>query len=181
MLLPIMRKFVTAVAWLAVILVVVFDIMLVIGLAIPKEHSATRTLASNQPPPVIWQTVTDFAHQPAWNSQVKSAERLPDHDGLPLWRETYTGDQHLTLETLESVPPSYLVRRITDEKAPFSGSWEFEISTSGAGSTIKITERSRIRNPFYRFVDKFFIGYSSGIDMYLKALAAKFGEPARIS
>jgi Polyketide cyclase / dehydrase and lipid transport len=181
MLMSIMRKFVTAVAWLAVVLVAVFDLTLVIGLFIPREHTATRTLAIQQPTRVIWQTVTDFAHQPAWNPQIKSVERLPDHNGLPLWRETYTVGQHLTLETLESVPPVYLVRRITDEGAPFSGTWEFEITTSGGGSAVKITERSRIRNPFYRFMAKFFIGYNSGIDMYLKALAAKFGEPVRIS
>ena len=46
---------------------------------------------------------------------------------------------------------------------------------------VTITEEGRIGNPLFRFMARFVFGYSGTIESYLRALAARYGEEARIT
>jgi hypothetical protein len=60
---------------------------------------------------------------------------------------------------------------------PFGGTWTFEVTPIGdGGSVVRITEDGEVYNPVFRFVSRYFMGYTATIDSYLKALGAKFGE-----
>ncbi len=147
-----------------------------IGLFLPRDHTASRSLRTRQTPEAVWQTITDFQNEPRWLSEVVSVERLSASDGREVWRETYRSGDSLTMETVETVPPRRLVRRITDEGGPFSGRWEFEITPLPDGSRLNITEHGTIPNPLFRFVARFIIGHTAAMERYLTDLAAKFGE-----
>jgi|SRR5919108_908643 uncharacterized protein YndB with AHSA1/START domain len=177
-----MRKFIQAIAWIVLLLVVLFDIGLLLGMRLPREHTAVRTMRMGAPRQAVWQAITDFAKQPEWRSNLKSVERLPDRNGLQVWRENYKHMGSETLITEQFIPPTYLVRTIADDRGPVSGSWEFSLLTNpvGGGTAITLTERGQVRNPFVRFVANDILRYRY-MDEYLRQLAAKFGEKPTIS
>ncbi|HEX8175959.1 MAG TPA: SRPBCC family protein [Pyrinomonadaceae bacterium] len=152
-----------------------------VGLLTPRQHVASRTLKTRQSPETVWRAITDYEGQPAWRKDLKRVERLPDRNGREVWREVYEDGSPLTMETAEVVPPSRLVRIIADEGGPFSGRWEYEIKANDtAGSSLTITERGEVPNPFFRFVSRFVIGHTYFMQRFQKDLAAKFGEEAVI-
>ncbi|HEY0323540.1 MAG TPA: SRPBCC family protein [Pyrinomonadaceae bacterium] len=156
-------------------------IITAVGLAIPRQHVVSRTLKIRQSPEIVWGAITDYKGQPLWRKDVKTVERLPDHEGREVWREVYEQGSPITLETAEAVAPNRLVRTIADEGGPFSGRWEYDIKADSAGgSRLTITERGEVPNPFFRFMSRFLIGHTYFMEKFQKDLAAKFGEEAVI-
>jgi uncharacterized protein YndB with AHSA1/START domain len=155
-------------------------IITAVGLSIPRQHVASRTLRTHQSPEIVWRAITDYEGQPAWRKEMKGVERLPDKDGREVWREIYENDSPITLETAEAEAPRRLVRTIADEGGPFSGRWEYDIKADGDGSRLTITERGEVPNPFFRFASRFLIGHTYFMEKFQKDLAAKFGEEAVI-
>jgi hypothetical protein len=86
---------------------------------------------------------------------------------------TRRGD--VKFETIESVPPKLLVRRVVGEE-DFDGTWTCAIASSPDGSTLTITENGEIYNAFFRFVSRFIIGHHRTIDGTMAALRKWFAE-----
>lgn len=164
-----------------VVIAVLAGAVAIIGAMLPRNHKASRTARFKQPPEMLWQAITDYAGSPAWRADLKAVERLPDQDGHQVWREIDKHGQAMPLETVESLPPRRLVRRIADPKLPFGGTWTYEISPSEAGSALTITEDGEVYNPIFRFVSRFVFGHTATIDGYLKALGKKFNQEVVIS
>jgi len=159
------------------IIVLVFGLIALYGLTLPSAHQVSRTILIKQSPEVIWQTITDFANAPAWNANVATIEKLPDRSGHEVWRETYKNGYGLTLETLERAPPTHLVRLIADVDGPFTGRWEYALTPIDGGCRITITEFGEVANPYFRVMAKLFMNLATHLEIYLAALATKFGEP----
>ena len=151
-----------------------------VGSFLPKEHVASRTLKLTQSPEAVWQAITDRSGQLAWRTDLKSIEPFPQRNGREVWQEVSRRGDRLTFEALEAIPPRRLVTRIADEDLPFGGRWEYEITPAASGCQVTITETGQVYNPIFRFISRFVIGHTATIEQYLKALAAKFGEPATI-
>ncbi len=158
------------------IVVSILAVIAVIGMTMPKSHQVSRSITLKQTPDAVWQTITDFANVTSWNENVLKMEKQPDKNGNELWKETYKGNYGLFLETTEATPPTRLVRTIADEKGPFSGRWEFALSANGGGCKLTITEFGDVPNPFFRFMFRMFMKPEVYVEMYLTALAKKFGE-----
>lgn len=152
-----------------------------LGLLCKRTHQVSRTVTLNQPAEAVWHAISDIASVPSWNKMVLKAEKLPDRNGHELWRETYSGNYPILLETTELSPPTRLIRTIADERGPFTGRWEFAIDTQEAGVRLTITEFGAVPNPFFRFMARMFMDPHQYIDLYLKALAGKFNETAAIT
>jgi hypothetical protein len=95
----------------------------------------------------------------------------------------------LALRVLEAPPPQQMtpgrhVRKIVNDDLPFGGVWEYSLEPVATGSEsgckLSITERGEVKNPVFRFVSRFIMGHAATIEGYLKDLARKFGEPAKI-
>jgi len=69
-----------------------------------------------------------------------------------------------------------MVTRITDDSLPFGGTWTYEIAPADGSATLRITERGFIKPALFRFMTRFFFGYTSTMETYLKNLGKKFGE-----
>ncbi|MCK6458090.1 MAG: SRPBCC family protein [Phycisphaerae bacterium] len=151
-------------------------LMALIGFAIPKAHVATCKARFRQPPEVLWKCITDVDAFPSWRKSLTRVERLPDRDGKPVWVE-HGRDGRMTIETIESVPPTRLVGRIADKDLPFGGTWTYEIARDGDGATLTLTEAGEIYNPIFRFMARTIFGYHATMKGYLTALGEKFGEP----
>ena len=169
--------------WLLVAVGVLIAAVLVataVGSLLPREHVATRTLTVRQSPLTIWRVITDFASQPQWHPEMKSAERLPDRNGHEVWQEEMSG-MKIPLETVEVESPRRLVRRIASDDLGFGGVWEYSITpTTEGGCQLTITERGTVGNPLFRFLAKFVFGHTATVEKYLTALANKFGETPAI-
>jgi uncharacterized protein YndB with AHSA1/START domain len=161
------------------VVALVVMLMTLIGSQLPRNHMATRLGMYHQKPEVLWEAITNVDAMPAWREGLKSVQKLPDRNGLPAHIEV-TSSGTIPMETVEMVPPRRLVVRIADDKLPFGGTWTYDIQPTTQGAALRITEIGWVSNPFFRFMSKFVFGQTSTINAYLRSLAKKFGEPARI-
>jgi hypothetical protein len=170
-------------AWMLVLLSVLLALgaaMFVTGMFLPKTKIVARSMASKASVSQAWQLISDFQNLPAWHPEVIRVERLPDHYGREVWRETYKDGSLLKLETVERLPPRRLVRRLADAKGPFAGQWEFEITAVEEGCRLTITEKGQVPNPLFRLLFGLFMNPTRSLENYLTALAVKPGEAAAV-
>lgn len=147
-----------------------------VGAMLPRSHVAARSLRVNRPPQEVWNVITNVEAFPNWRSGIARVERLPDANGLPVWRETDRRNNGLTLACEAFEPPRRLVTRIADKNLPFGGAWTWVLAPAGSGCELSITENGEIYNPIFRFMARFVLGYTMTIDAYLKSLAKHLGE-----
>ena len=146
--------------WILIGLAVLVGLMVlvtVIGAFLPRDHTASRSLVLHQPPNTVWATIRDLEGAAAWWSQ-----------------------SEVKAEVVEDRPPTKLVTRVvTGPRAPFGGTWTWEIAAAPGGSRLTITERGWIAVPPFRVVAHL-MGLDATIKSYLTALAKKFGEAPAI-
>ena len=151
----------------------------VIGLLLPKEHKATKTLHLKRPPAEVWAAITGYGSMAQWRTNLARVERLPDRDGKQVWKEVTKDGWELPLAEEVVEPPRRLVRRIADPSLPFGGNWTYEIEPAADGCSITITENGEVSNPLFRLMSRL-TDQSANIVQFLQSLAAKFGEPANL-
>jgi hypothetical protein len=116
-----------------------------------------------------------------WNRNTEKVEALPPVNGKETTQQTFKGGMVMVVTTTESIASNRLVRTLGDARAPFSGSWTYQITgTPNGGSQIELTEQSEIAKPLYRFMVKLF-GATKYLDEHLEDLAGQFGEKVTIS
>jgi hypothetical protein len=131
---------------LVVILILVFIAGTALGRRLPVAHVASRSVVLAVPPERVWEVINDPAFM----------------------RSRGVGD--VKTDTVESVPPRRLVRRIVGE-TDFGGTWTSELDGEPAGGTrLVITENGEIYNSFFRFVSRYIVGHHRTIDSFLAAL-----------
>jgi uncharacterized protein YndB with AHSA1/START domain len=163
--------------WALGIIVALIAAMFLTGSLLPMQHTATRAARFHQPPQAIWSVITNYPKFPAWRKSVTRVEALTSVDGKPSWREFDKYDHTIPYEIVESAPPQHLSTRIADPDLPFGGTWTYDLTPQTDGSTVlRITENGEVRNVFFRFVARFFMGYTKTMEDYLNALGQKFGE-----
>jgi polyketide cyclase/dehydrase/lipid transport protein len=162
-------------------LAVLILLVVAVGALLPAKHVSSREVRFKRAPAEIWGVITDYQKFPEWRNQVKRIEALPAVNGSAAWREIDSHGDGIPYVAVDSVAPQRLVTKIADPKLPFGGTWTFEITPANDGtSTLRITENGEIYNPLFRFVSRFFLGYSATQTRYLRDLGAKLGEPAVI-
>ena len=85
-----------------------------------------------------------------------------------------------TFDVLYPTPISVNLELVGGPGAPFGGNWTYEVAAVPGGSRVTVTERGWIGNPLFRFMARFFFGYTATIDTYLRSLGKKFGETVEI-
>jgi hypothetical protein len=153
--------------------VVLIAVVALIGALLPRNHHATRQARYRQKPEAIYFTL---AGPVDWRTDIKASGNLPDRDGRKLWWEEDSHGHKVTYELIEDKLPSRRVTRIAEKNLPFGGTWTIEISPTNDGSVVRITEDGEIYNVIFRFAARFFFGYTSSIEGYLRDLGHRFGE-----
>ncbi|MEO8139544.1 MAG: SRPBCC domain-containing protein [Gemmatimonadota bacterium] len=158
-----------------------FLILRLIGSRISRSHCARSRILLAHPIAMVWAVVRNQQDVAIWWPEVKKVDRLPDQVGRERWRQTLGNNFSMTLVIAESVPPRRM-RTVIDAEpgAAFGGTWTYELSPSGEGTEVKISEESWLANPFFRLFAKL-MGHHRTIDSYLRALARRFGETAQPS
>jgi len=151
----------------------------VVGLFLPREHRASRSLTlAKTTPEQVWAVITDHARDPEWRSDVKATMRLADQDGHAVWRDEFRNGEAMSYATVEAHAPARMARRIVDSDGPFGGTWTYEIKAEGSGCRLTITEDGWVSNPVFRTVGRFVIGHHATLEAYLRSVAARLGEGA---
>jgi uncharacterized protein YndB with AHSA1/START domain len=145
-------------------------LVILIGALLPRKHVVARSVSLHQPPETVWKLITG---PPTWRPDIKGYQELPANNNHRMWREVDEHGRAMTYEAVEFVAPRRLVTRIADPKLPFGGTWTYEITPTGSGCTLTITENGEVYNPLFRFASRFVIGHAATINAYLKALTAK--------
>lgn len=153
-------------------LVLLVAVVAAIGLALPQDHVASRTVTVNRPIDEVWTAITDVQSYPAWRSSVSRVEVLNQEPRR--WREVGS-DGTLTLQVVEARQPSRFVSEIADTNLEFGGRWIYELRSTPSGTELTITEQGQVYNPIFRFVSRFIIGHTATMDTYLSDLQKKFG------
>ncbi len=154
-----------------VVAVLVF-LAVAMGNSLPRTHTVRVTRLFSAPQDELWSLMADFAAQTRWRKDLSSVDRAEDRDGNRVWTERYKGRQVMTMETLERVEPTRLVRKISEDNGPFSGRWEIDLEPFGDATQVTITEVGQIDNPIARLVMKHVMGEDTYIKSYLDALTA---------
>ena len=163
-----------AIGSLAVLILAVF----IIGELLPKHHRATRSAAFHARPEQVFALVV--AGPPHWRPEVKQYEVITNPGGNKMWRETDSHGNTIAYEEVECKAPILLKTRIATQGLPYGGSWTFALQDYGGSTTLGITEDGDVYNPIFRFVSRFVIGYTRGIDAYLTNISKALGEQPQI-
>jgi hypothetical protein len=138
-----------------------------------RAHRATRQAHYRQKPEAIYFTL---AGPVDWRSDVKASGNLPDREGRKQWWEQDSHGHTVTYELVEDKMPSRRAVRIADRSLPFGGTWTFDIAPAPEGCVVRITEEGEVYNVIFRFMARFFFGYTASIEGYLRDLGRRFGE-----
>ena len=149
-----------------------------VGAMLPERHHGTRKARYRASPAAVYAVL---AGPPEWRTGIKDFGLLPDRDGRRQWWEEDAHNQKIAYELVEDVPAQRLKVRIASEGLPFGGAWTFFIAPlPNGGSELRIEEDGEIHNVLFRFMARFFFGYTANIEGYLRDLGVKFGEAVAI-
>jgi uncharacterized protein YndB with AHSA1/START domain len=157
------------------VLVAIVVVVVIVGLLLPQSHTAAMAARYAAPAESLWASLTNVEAFSQWRPGVTRVEVLPDENGQRGWRE-HSGGDIVTYRIVESDPPRRLVARIADENLPYGGTWTYELTPADSGTRLTITERGEVYNPIFRFVSRFFLGYTGTMDGVLRTLGTKHGE-----
>lgn len=155
------------------VLVGLIVIMSAVGAFLPRFHVARRQARIGRPPETLWRDLIDVAAYPSWRTDTKAIELLPPVDGRTAWREVGKHGK-IAMQVVDEAAPGRLVVKIADPALPFGGTWTYELVPDAGGCVVTITENGEVKNVMFRFMSRFVFGYTSTIDEYLRALAAKY-------
>jgi alkylated DNA nucleotide flippase Atl1 len=149
-------------------------LLAIAGLALPRGHVASCAVRVPRSQTEAWAVLTDYAGWPSWAPGVRAMERGPDEGGLPVWRMVSRhGVMPWVIESDDA--PRRRVTRIVDDGLPYGGTWTWTVEPDGNGARISVTEEGFIRNPVFRALARFVVGYDATQKAFLRALARRLG------
>lgn len=150
-------------------------VAVIVGSRLSRDHVAQVRAVYKAPLDPVWARLADPLSAASWRKDVKKIEKVPDINGHLAWREEASFGP-ATYELIESVERVSRTIRIADDSLPFGGTWEFRVSPMGSGTELTITERGFVKPPIFRFMARYFFGYTSTLEDYLRNLGASLGE-----
>ncbi|HSP15086.1 MAG TPA: SRPBCC family protein [Thermoanaerobaculia bacterium] len=153
---------------LAGAVIALIAIVLIVGVALPKRHTASRSALFKQDKRAVYAAVRDVASAAQWRDGVERIEVLDAHH----FRERSRMGS-VTYEITDDVPAERFSTRIVERDLGYSGSWTYRFEDVPGGSRLTITENGEVSNVFFRFMSRFVFGHRASIDAYLKALARR--------
>lgn len=165
-----------------VLLLLVIAVVFLIGWRLPESHEASVEREYAHAPERVFQEIATPTEYPKWRSGVQKVELLPESETDRLRRFTeYTLGDEMTYVIEESVPGQRFVTTIEGKDLPYGGSWIYELSQSARGTTLRITEEGEVYNPFFRFVSRFIMGHTRGLERFHSDLEKRLGGVAPAS
>ena len=150
---------------------VLFLLILLIGLALPKERVVTRTGQFPIAPEVLYRIITDN-NDWKYRTNLKDLVILKDDEGMQVWDEYTEDGSVIRFTTREKIPETFY--SFDMESKLFTGYWEatFKLAEDG-GSIFTATEHIRVKNPFVKTLYYLFFNVGKLMDAYQNDLRGK--------
>lgn len=149
-----------------------------IGLFVPRDHSATVRARFRAKPEALYDVLVDVQSFATWRPEVRAVTLLDPIGGKPAFAEdSKHGKVRYVVEQTER--PALHELRIADEDLPYGGTWTFRLTPDGDGTVVTVTEDGEIKSPVFRALARFVFGYHATMEGYLSALGTKFGESVK--
>jgi uncharacterized protein YndB with AHSA1/START domain len=162
-------------------LLVIAGVVYGIGTLLPVAHIAAVRGELPATRERVWQAITDWSQQAQWRSDVAAVEIVSVQGDDVVWVEVDAWGDSLRLVTVSLDPSHKMVTKIADAagnaKAPFAGTWTFELDDDGPGTYIQIVEEGEVYDPLLRFVAAVFIGHGATIERYISDLRQHLETP----
>jgi len=145
------------------------------GSTLPADSEIHLSVATRQGPAAVWQVVSDFEGQTAWNSDVVSVDRIDDIAGKPAFRETNAAGAVRTLVTARWEAPHSIQRDIVED-GYLLGTWSLGLRPEGMGTRITLSEERRDPSPLGRVFQAATGARSADGWAYLRMLSNHLGD-----
>jgi len=149
----------------------IVGVVALVGYLLPVGHVASVEARYERPPAEVFETIADVRRYAEWRADVARVELL-SNTPRTRWKES-GGHGDITFELEESVPPKRLRARIADPSLPFGGTWTYDVTPSGSGTLVRITERGEVYNPIFRVLSRFVFGHTGTMEEFLRNLGQK--------
>jgi hypothetical protein len=146
-------------------------IVVVLGYLLPVSHVASSEATFSSGPADVFAAIADVERYTEWRRDLSQVTVLSAAPKIR-WKES-SSNGDITFEVEESTPPNRLRVRIADRSLPFGGSWTYEVTPSGSGTRLRITEHGEVYNPIFRVASRFVFGHTAAMDKFLRDLAGK--------
>jgi uncharacterized protein YndB with AHSA1/START domain len=143
----------------------------VVGFLLPVAHVASAEARFARSPGEVFATIADVKRYPEWRPDVSRVEMLSEAPHTR-WKES-GGNGEITFEVEDATPPGRWQARIADRTLPFGGTWTYEMTPSGSGTLLRITERGEVYNPLFRVLSRFVFGHTATMEQFLRNLERK--------
>jgi len=161
--------------WLLVVGIVAVSLVVVAAVAgafLPATHVAVTRSRLTASPVDVFAALADWERWSEWHPEIRSVERLPDHDGNPvLMTRGSWGD--VPTEIVESEPPRVLVTEV--DGGGFRGRWTYRVEPADGGTELTITEEGVVSNPLFRAMIVFRDNHETMLAFH-RALGQRLGE-----
>lgn len=151
------------------ILIGIFAIVYVVGLCLPRQHSAMISAVIPAPVDQVWNRITTVADFPRWRKDMTSIRIVNDSE----WVEA-AGSMRVPMRMGERDSMRRVEVVINSNDLPFGGEWVYELQPKGDSTQVTITENGEVRQPIFRFVSAFIIGRTATMRKYLSSLQDSF-------
>ncbi|MCA9929556.1 MAG: hypothetical protein KC419_13815 [Anaerolineales bacterium] len=146
--------------WIGIDVVVAIVVLYLVGIALPKSYKPAVETPLEQPPEVVWPVISGVEAIVDANFPNRTAQRLPDENGLPVWLVDL-GQNQMTIQTIESTPPERLVRVVANSATPLTSTYLYELTAVPPGSHLRINaeiylDSGNWRIPFLRLSIRLF-------------------------
>jgi uncharacterized protein YndB with AHSA1/START domain len=145
--------------------------LVIVGYLLPVAHVASAEARLARSPGEVFSAIADVKRYPEWRPDVSRVELLAESPRTR-WKES-GGNGEITFEVEDAAPPGRLQARIADQTLPFGGTWTYEMTPSGSGTLLRITERGEVYNPLFRVLSRFVFGHTATMEQFLRNLERK--------
>ena len=170
-----MRLLIYIVVAVVAAIILLVGIMALIGLRLPKNHVASRSIFLRKSPQDVYAVIRDFASMSKWRADVKQVD-VETSPGGPVYFREVAGHGTVNYELIEDVPAQRMVTKIRDTDLGYGGQWTYTLAAENGGTRVTIREDGEVSNVLFRFMSRYVFGQTSTIDSYLTSLATHFGE-----
>lgn len=151
-----------------------------VGGRMPRDHVASVRGTYAASPASIWDVISNPAQSASWRNDVKRIDMLSTNDGRLAWKEMSSrGTTSYEMVSQEAMVSQ--VSRITDERLPYGGQWEFQLTPRGTGTELLITERGFVKPAIMRLVARTVFSSTSTMEAYHRSLALHLKERPQIT
>ena len=153
------------------VVVALLAIVLIIGAALPKRHTASRSVVIKRDRASVYRLIRNVASAPQWRDGVTRVEVLDDRH----FRE-HAKHGVVTYAIDADEEAKRFITRITDVDLGYGGAWTYDLEDVPDGTRVTITEDGEVSNLMFRFMSRFVFGHTASMDAYLTALRKTAGS-----